>query len=86
MGKTFQEQLLELGLVNKKQVSQAKKAKHTASKKKPKKDRKSPDDENAHLARQAAEKRKARDLELNRQRDAKLQKRADAAAIRQLIA
>jgi uncharacterized protein YaiL (DUF2058 family) len=87
MGKTFQEQLLKLGLVNKKQVNQAKKAKHSATKKKTQKDRQGTfvEDENARLAREAAQKRKARDLELNKQRDAKLQKRAEIAAIRQLI-
>lgn len=87
MGKTVQDQLLKLGLVSKKQAGQAKKAKHTAAKQKIKKGGKKEqlDKENAQLARQALEKRKARDKQLNRERDAKLQRRADNAAIVQLV-
>jgi uncharacterized protein YaiL (DUF2058 family) len=86
MGKTFQEQLLQLGLVDNKKINDAKKNKHQARKKKGKvRQGVEVIDENAVLARQAAEKKKARTRELNRQRDAKLQKRAEEGRIRQLI-
>lgn len=86
MGKSFQEQLLQLGLVDKKKVSETKKQQH---KKKKQKTRvgKHPSvvDENVLLARQAEEKKKARARELNLEREAKLQHRAELARVKQLI-
>ena len=84
MGKSFQEQLLKLGLVEKKQVKDVRKEQH--QKKKQKVGKKAVVvDENALLARQAEEKKKARARELNLEREAKLQKRAEDARIRQLV-
>ncbi len=84
MGKSFQEQLLGLGLVEKKKVKEAKKEQHEKKKqqvgKKP-----VVVDENVLLAQQEMEKKKARARELNLEREAKLQKRAEQARIRQLI-
>ena len=84
MGKSFQEQLLKLGLVEKKQVKETKKEQHQKKKqqtgKKP-----AVVDENELLAREAEEKKKARVRELNLEREAKLRKKADDARVRQLI-
>lgn len=84
MGSSFQEQLLKLGLVDKKQVDKAKKAKHQQKKgkggKKPQ-----PVDENKLLAEQALAKKKERARQLNLERAEKLRKREEAAKIRQLI-
>ncbi|MCP3887678.1 MAG: DUF2058 domain-containing protein [Desulfobulbaceae bacterium] len=86
MGKSFQDQLLKLGLVDKSKVNEAKKKKHKAKKKQGKSGTKHQViDENVLLAQKAAEKKKARARELNRQRDAKLQKRAEDARVKQLI-
>ncbi|KJS02387.1 MAG: hypothetical protein VR65_05600 [Desulfobulbaceae bacterium BRH_c16a] len=84
MGKSFQEQLLKLGLVEKKQVKEVRKEQH--QKKKQQAGKKAVEvDENVLLARQAEEKKKARARELNLEREAKLQKRADDARIIQLV-
>ncbi len=84
MAKSFQEQLLKLGLVEKKQVKEAKKEQH--QKKKQQSGKKEPVvDENVLLAREAEEKKKARVRELNLEREAKLRKKADDARIRQLV-
>lgn len=86
MGKTFQEQMLALGLVNKKKASENKKQKHQSKKQQAKKGRQKPVvDENAIIAQKALEKKKARAQQLNKERDEKLQKRADKARIKQLI-
>lgn len=86
MGKSFQEQLLQLGLVDKKKISETKKQHHKKKKQKTKGGAKQQlVDENALLARQAEEKKKARARQLNQEREAKLQKRAERARIRQLI-
>lgn len=86
MGKSFQDQLLALGLVDKKKAKEVKKQQHQTKKKKAKSGRKSTTvDENAQLVKQAAEKKKARARQLNRERDEKLQKRAEAAQVKQLI-
>jgi uncharacterized protein len=84
MGKSFQEQLLKLGLVEKKQVKDAKKEQHQKKKQQLAKNVVVVD-ENALLAQQAMEKKKARARELNLEREAKLQKRAEEARVRQLI-
>ncbi|PID76075.1 MAG: nucleoprotein/polynucleotide-associated enzyme [Deltaproteobacteria bacterium] len=86
MGKSFQEQLLELGLVDKKKMNAAKKQQH--QKKKAKTSRQGHGDTveaNRQLVREAEEKKKARVRQLNRERDAKLRKRADLAQIKQLV-
>lgn len=84
MGKSFQEQLLKLGLVEKKQVKEVRKEQHQKKKQQVGK-KAAPVDENVLLARQAEEKKKARARELNLEREAKLQKRAESARIRQLV-
>lgn len=84
MGKSFQEQLLKLGLAEKKQLNEAKKEQH--QKKKQQVGKKAVVvDENVLLAQQEMEKKKARARQLNLEREAKLQKRADEARIRQLV-
>ena len=85
MGKSFQEQMLKLGLVAKKQVKEAKKEQHQKKKQQVGKNTVVVD-ENALLVQQEMEKKKVRARELNLEREAKLQKRADDARIRQLIA
>lgn len=86
MGKSFQEQLLQLGLVDKKKVSETKKQQHKKKKQKVRGGIKQAGvDENVLLARQAEEKKKARAKQLNLEREAKLQKRAELARIKQLI-
>ncbi|MFW2368144.1 MAG: DUF2058 domain-containing protein [Desulforhopalus sp.] len=86
MGKSFQEQLLQLGLVDKKKANESKKQKHKKKKQKTKGGSKQQFvDENVLLARQAEEKKKARAKKLNEEREAKLQKRAELARIKQLV-
>lgn len=84
MGKTFQEQMLALGLVEKKRVNDAKKQKHKQKKQQSGK-KQVVVDENAILAMKAQEKKKERARQLNQQREEKLQKREEAARIKQLI-
>jgi len=84
MGNSFQDQFLKLGLVDKKQVNKAKKQKHQKKKEQiPKKQ--VVVDENALLAQAAQAKKKARAKELNRQREEKLKKREETAAIKQMV-
>jgi uncharacterized protein YaiL (DUF2058 family) len=86
MGKSFQEQLLQLGLVDKTKASKAKKAQHQNKKQNAKVGKKHVVvDENALLIQQVEEKKKARARKLNLQRDAKLQKRAEDAQVKQLV-
>lgn len=86
MGKSFQEQLLQLGLIDKKKASKAKKQQHQNKKQQAKAGKKHVVvDENALLAQQAEEKKKARARKLNLQREAKLQKRAEDAQVKQLV-
>lgn len=86
MGSSFQDQLLKLGLVDKKQVEKAKKAKHQKKKKKKTgKGQAPPVDENKILAEQAQAKKKERARQLNLEREEKLRKREEAAKIRQMI-
>ncbi|MBU1568507.1 MAG: DUF2058 domain-containing protein [Proteobacteria bacterium] len=84
MGKSFQEQMLKLGLVEKKKVNEAKKEQHQKKKQQVGKNVVVVD-ENVLLAQQAMEKKKARARELNLEREAKFKKRADEARIRQLV-
>lgn len=86
MGKSFQDQLLALGLVDKKKAKEAKKQQHQTKKKKAKTGRnKQVIDENVLLAQKAEEKKKARARKLNQERDAKLKKREEAAKIKQFV-
>lgn len=86
MGKSFQDQLLALGLVDKNKAKETKKQQHQTKKKKGKTARnKQVIDENVLLARQAEEKKKARARKLNQERDAKLKKREEAAQIKQFV-
>lgn len=84
MGGSFQEQLLKLGLVDKKQVDKAKKAKH--KKRKQANPKKQPAvDENKILAEQALAKKRERTRQLNLEREEKLKRREQAGRIRQMI-
>lgn len=86
MGKSLEDQLLALGLVDKKKVSKSKKQQHQQKKQKAKSGKNQPVvDENVLLAKKAEEKKKERARKLNQQRDAKLQKRADEARLKQLV-
>lgn len=85
MGSSFQDQLLKLGLVNKKQVDKAKKTQHSERAQKVSKNQPPKVDENALLAEQALAKKKERARQLNLEREEKLKKREEAARIRQLI-
>ncbi len=86
MKKSFQEQLLQLGLVDKKKASEVKKQQHQSKKQHAKAGKNHVVvDENVLLAQQAEEKKKARARKLNMQREAKLQKRAEDAQIKQLV-
>jgi len=84
MGKSFKDQLLALGLVNDKQVKEVKKEQHRIKKQQVGRAA-AVVDENLLLAREKAEKKRARDRELNLAREEKLRQRADQARIRQLV-
>lgn len=84
MGGSFQDQLLKLGLVDKKQVEKTKKSKHQKRKKGVKKNQPQVD-ENKILAEQAMAKKKERARQLNQEREEKLKKRELHGKIRQLI-
>lgn len=84
MSNPFQDQFLKLGLVDKKQVNKSKKKQH--KKKKQQASKKGPVvDENALLVQQEKEKKRARDKELNRQREEKLKKREQMGAAKQIV-
>jgi hypothetical protein len=86
MKKTFQEQLLQLGLVDKKKAGQVKKERHQTKKQNAKAGKNVVVvDENVLLAQQIEEKKKARARKLNMQREAKLQSRAEDAQVKQLV-
>lgn len=86
MGKSFQDQLLALGLVDKKKAKETKKQQHHKKKKQAKTSQKNKVvDENVLLAQQAEEKKKARARQLNQERDAKLKKREQAAQVKQFV-
>jgi len=86
MKKTFQEQLLQLGLVDKKKADSVKKQQHQIKKQASKAGKKAVVvDENLLLAQKAEEKKKARAKELNLQREKKLKKREEDGRIRQLV-
>lgn len=86
MGKSFQEQLLQLGLVDKAKAGKAKKEQHQNKKQNAKAGKKRiVVDENALLVQKVEEKKKARARKLNQQREAKLQRRAEDAQVKQLV-
>ncbi len=85
MGSSLQDQLLKLGVVDKKKAEKAKKSQHDKRKTKVAKKQPPPVDENKLLAEQALAKKKERARQLNLEREEKLRKREDAARIKQLI-
>ena len=86
MGKSFQDQLLALGLVDKKKAKETKKQQHQTKKQQGKAGRNTQViDENVLLAQKAEEKKKARARQLNQERDIKLKKREEAAKIKQFV-
>ncbi len=85
MGSSFQDQLMKLGLVGKKEVEKAKKTQHEKRAQKQGRKQQPPVDENALLAEKALAKRKERARQLNLEREEKLKKREIAARIKQLI-
>ncbi len=84
MRNSFQDQLLKLGLVDKKKAGEVKKKQHKQKSQKVAR-KKTVIDENAEIARKSLEKKKNRARDLNRQREEKLQKREKVARIKQLI-
>ncbi|MEH6470026.1 MAG: DUF2058 domain-containing protein [Halopseudomonas sp.] len=78
---SLKDQLLNAGLVNKKQVQQAKKQKHQQKQK----GQVTADQEARARAEQAKSEKIERDRELNRQRQAAAEEKAIVAQIRQLI-
>ncbi|WP_026375034.1 DUF2058 domain-containing protein [Aestuariibacter salexigens] len=84
MALSLQEQLLKAGLADKKKAKQIKQAKHKQRKAK-QKNNIDVVDQNKVAAEQAIEQKKARDRELNQQRQLEAEKKAIAAQIKQLI-
>jgi uncharacterized protein len=80
MGKTLQDQLLEMGLIDKKKLQQSKKETH-AKIKTPQKQ----ENEIAEMARQAMAQKKLRDQQLNKKKIAQRQAKEATAKARQLI-
>lgn len=80
MSDSLRDQLLKLGLANKQQVKQAQ-----AKKPKPSRHQPPPPDPAATAAQRAQAAKLLRDQELNRKEQAKLEARARAAQLRQLI-
>lgn len=78
---SLKDQLLQAGLVSKKQVQQAKKQKHQQKKK----GQTTEDDQARERAEQARIEKAKRDRELNRQRQQAAEEKAIAAQIKQLI-
>ena len=66
MGGSLQDQMLKLGLVDKKQAVKSKKAKHKKRKDKPNKQQSAAVDENKLLAEEALAKKKERYKQLNK--------------------
>jgi len=85
MGSSLQDQLLKLGVVDKKQAGKAKKKQHDKRKQQIPKKQAPPVDENKLLAEQALAKKKERAKQLNLEREEKLRKREEVARIRQMI-
>jgi uncharacterized protein YaiL (DUF2058 family) len=84
MGKSFQDQLLKSGLVNKQQLNESKSGKH--KKKKHKKPKNSPaEDQQKHALTEQQLQQRAKDLELNLRVQAQRAKKALDSEIKQLI-
>lgn len=86
MGNSFREQLLKLGLVEKKQVDQAKKKEYLTKKQQPKSRAQQIVDENKALAKQALAEKKEKERLRNQQREEELRRKQEAEQVRQLIA
>ena len=84
MGLSMQEQLLKAGMVDKKQVKKAEHEKRVQSKKKKKYGSPAQDSGKIKLQQQQAEQAK-QDQILNQQRNQQAQRKADQAAVKQLI-
>lgn len=80
---SLQDQLLKAGLVDKTKAGKVKKDKHKQLKQQPK--GRLEEDETKRLARLAREEKAARDREINRHRQAELERRAIHAQIQQLV-
>ena len=87
MAKSLQEQLLEAGLVSRQKAQQNKQAKHKQARRQRAGDSAaaSAAEEARRLARVADEEKRARDLERNRLRDERAQRRALTAEIEQIV-
>ena len=84
MGNSLHDQLLKAGLVNEQQVKRAQKQKRKKSNQE-RKGKATQIDQTRTKARQSQSERAERDRALNRQRQARQQKKQEAAQIRQLI-
>ncbi len=85
MGNSFREQLLKLGLVEKKQVKQANKLDHQKKKQQQKSRSQEIVDENKLLAQQALAEKKERERLRNLKREEELRKKEEAEQVRQII-
>jgi len=86
MGNSFREQLLKLGLVEKKQVDQVKKKEYLTKKQQQKSRAQEIVDENKALAQQALAEKKEKERLRNQQREEELRRKQEAEQARQLIA
>jgi uncharacterized protein len=85
MSMSLREQLLKAGLVTEKQVKQADQSQRHQQKQQPKRGKNAPPPELTPAAKQAQAAKAARDSELNRRQQEKVEARARTAALRQLI-
>lgn len=85
MSNPFQDQLLKAGLVSKKQIQKANKAKHDKKKQQGSKKKAAPVDETKIAAQKAAKEKADQDRELNRKKEQQARKKAVSAEINQLI-
>lgn len=86
MGNSFREQLLKLGLVEKKQVEQVKKKEYLTKKQQQKSRAQEIVDENKALAQQALAEKKEKERLRNQQREEELRRKQEAEQVRQLVA
>lgn len=84
MSNPFQDQLIKTGLVSKKQVHTAKKAKNQKNKQQRSSNEEVVDETKTKIQQAAIEKSRV-DLELNKKKELQLQQKANSAAINQLI-
>ena len=85
MGNSFREQLLKLGLVEKKQVDQAKKQEYRQQKQLQKSRVQEIVDENKLLAQQALAEKKEKERLRNQRREEELRRKQEAEQVRQLV-